>query len=97
MSDFRFTEFSAFRLRRQTKDVELPAEVGAQKSVEPLVVGPEEILQAVPRGRVQASEPHCMVGVLCPNTNSVCSRSSLRVPPRRGAARLLQERAELAL
>jgi hypothetical protein len=39
-----FTEFSEVRLKRQIKEVELPAEVGAQKVVETLVVGSEEPL-----------------------------------------------------
>ena len=43
-SDSFFTEFSEVRLKRQIKEVELPAEVGAQKVVETLVVGREERL-----------------------------------------------------
>jgi hypothetical protein len=43
-TNFAITEFSEVRLRRQTKGVELPAEVGVQELVETLVVGREEPL-----------------------------------------------------
>ena len=43
-ANFVLTEFYEVRLRRQTKGVVLPAEVGVQEVVETLVVGREEPL-----------------------------------------------------